>query len=204
VSLSRGDLLRWQFDLTWSLLKLHLEQLTPDDFLWEPMAHCWTVHRGVDGEWVPDWQEPEPEPAPIPTIAWVTWHIGWWWTVTMDHAQGRSPRDRSEVGWPGEGTATIEWLRNLRMDWLAVLDRLTDVDLDVTAPFPWQSESGRTVAHMVGWVNAELMKNTAEIGQLRLLRAASAGKHDRVAGSRSSRSASSDLSEPGTDAEQAQ
>lgn len=30
-------------------------------------------------------------------------------------------------------------------------------------------------AHMVAWVNSELMKNTAEIGQLRLLRAASRG-----------------------------
>lgn len=29
-----------------------------------------------------------------------------------------------------------------------------------------------TVAHMVAWVNAELMKNVAEIGQLRLQRAA--------------------------------
>jgi hypothetical protein len=70
---------------------------------------------------------------------------------------------------------TIEWLRGLRKDWLAVLDRLTDADLDVTAPFPWQNNPERTVAHMVGWVNSELMKNAAEIGQLRLLRAASAG-----------------------------
>ena len=30
------------------------------------------------------------------------------------------------------------------------------------------------MAHMVAWVNAELMKNATEIGQLRLLRAASA------------------------------
>jgi hypothetical protein len=28
------------------------------------------------------------------------------------------------------------------------------------------------VAHMLAWVNAELMKNVTEIGQLRLLRAA--------------------------------
>jgi hypothetical protein len=77
VSVSRGDLLRWQFDLTWSLLELHLEQLTPEDFSWEPAARCWTVRPGVDGVWVPDWREPVPEPSPIPTIGWVTWHIGW-------------------------------------------------------------------------------------------------------------------------------
>lgn len=32
-----------------------------------------------------------------------------------------------------------------------------------------------TVAHMVAWVNSELMKNVTEIGQLRLLQAASSG-----------------------------
>ena len=69
---------------------------------------------------------------------------------------------------------TVEWLRGLRTDWLAVLDELTDAELDATAPFPWQNDPEHTVAHMVGWVNAELMKNVAEIGQLRLLRAASA------------------------------
>jgi len=175
VSVSRGALLRWQFDLTWSLLELHLEQLEQEDFLWEPATRCWTVRAGVDGVWVPDWEEPEPEPAPIPTIGWLTWHIGWWWTVTIDHADGRTPRDRGEIGWPGDGATTVAWLRGLRMDWLTVLQRLTDADLDITAPFPWQNKIDRTVGHMVGWLNSELMKNTAEIGQLRLLRAASTG-----------------------------
>ncbi|MFI7704153.1 hypothetical protein [Nonomuraea sp. NPDC049480] len=47
-------------------------------------------------------------------------------------------------------------------------------DLDAAAPFPWPKDSEHTVAHMIAWVNSELMKNAAEIGQLRLLRAASA------------------------------
>ncbi|HJT04785.1 MAG TPA: DinB family protein [Pseudonocardiaceae bacterium] len=66
-------------------------------------------------------------------------------------------------------------MRGLRRDWLAVLDRLTDADFDAIAPYPWQNNPERTVAHMVGWVNSELMNNAAEISQLRLLRAASAG-----------------------------
>ncbi|MEV7225560.1 DinB family protein [Polymorphospora sp. NPDC051019] len=169
---SRTDLLRWQFDLTWSLLEYHLERLEPDDHLWVPAGIHWTVRPDADGRWVPDWAESEPEPVPVPTIAWTTWHLGWWWTVTIDHARGRTPRDRTEVRWPGDGAAAVAWLRDLRTEWLAVLDRLTDADLDRPAPFPWPAGSGLTVAHMVGWANAELMKNVAEIGQLRLLRAA--------------------------------
>ncbi|WP_033322361.1 DinB family protein [Streptomyces yerevanensis] len=173
-NVSRCELLRWQFELTWSLFEYHLERLEPEDFLWEPTPYCWTVRPDADGTWVPDWAETEPEPVPVPTIGWLTWHIGWWWSVTIDHARGRTPRERTEITWPGDGTATVEWLRGLRGDWLAVLDRLTDTDLDATAPFPWPNDPEHTIAHMLAWVNAELMKNATEIGQLRLLRAASA------------------------------
>lgn len=154
-------------------MELHLEALTPEDFLWEPAPSCWTVRPDADGVWRPDWSEPEPDPPPVPTIGWVTWHMGWWWTVTLDHLRGRPPRARDEIGWPGDGAATTNWLRGLRLEWLTVLDRLTDTELDAAAPFPWRNNPERTVAHMAGWVNSELMKNTAEIGQLRLLRAAS-------------------------------
>ncbi|MFI0448935.1 DinB family protein [Actinomadura sp. 6N118] len=168
---SRSDLLRWQFELTWSLFEYHLERLVPDDFLWEPSPLCWTVHPAADGTWVPDFAETEPDPVPVPTIAWLTWHIGWWWTTIIDHAEGRPPRERTEITWPGENAA-VEWLRGLRKDWLAALDRLTDADLDATAPFPWPNDPDHTIAHMIGWVNAELMKNVAEIGSLRLQHAA--------------------------------
>ncbi|CAM5625591.1 DNA damage-inducible protein DinB OS=Streptomyces antimycoticus OX=68175 GN=SANT12839_054040 PE=4 SV=1 [Streptomyces antimycoticus] len=68
---SRCALLCWQFDLTWSLFEYHLERLDAGDFLWEPAAHCWTVRRGADGAWVPDWAETEPDPVPVPTIGWL-------------------------------------------------------------------------------------------------------------------------------------
>jgi hypothetical protein len=38
-----------QFDLTWSLLELHLNQLKPQDFLWKPPTYCWMVRSGADG-----------------------------------------------------------------------------------------------------------------------------------------------------------
>jgi hypothetical protein len=174
MSASRAELLRWQFELSWSLFEYHLERLEPEDFLWEPAARCWTMSRGPDGSWVPDWADTEPDPVPVPTLAWVSWHLGWWWSVTLDHAQRRPPRDREDIVWPGEGAPTIEWLRGLRTEWRKVLDDLTDPDLDAPASFPWPNDSEHTVAHTLAWVNAELMKNASEIGQLRLLRAASA------------------------------
>ncbi|HYH30739.1 MAG TPA: DinB family protein [Pseudonocardia sp.] len=169
---SRRDLLRWQFDLDWSLFELHLEQLEPADFGWEPADRCWTMHPGADGQWTPDWEVPEPEPVPVPTIGWLSWHIDWWWSVTLAHLQRRTPPERSEVRWPGPGEPVVRRLRGLRADWLAVLDGCTEADLDAPAPFPWPAEAGLTVAHTLAWVNAELMKNATEIGHVRMLRAA--------------------------------
>jgi hypothetical protein len=169
---TRAELLSWQFDLTWSLFAYHLELLEPDDFLAEPAPVCWTLRPADGGGWVPDWADTEPDPVPAPTIAWLTWHIGWWWTVAIDHVDGRRPHDRTEIHWPGSGEPTVNWMRELRTAWAAVLSRLTDADLDQPAGYPWPADAGLTVAHLAGWVNAELMKNAAEVGQLRILRAA--------------------------------
>ncbi|PRX96807.1 DinB family protein [Allonocardiopsis opalescens] len=173
MPLSRTELLRWQFDFTWSLFELHLAELAPEDFRWEPAPLTWTMHRSPDGTWTPDWAETEPDPIPVPTTAWTTWHIGWWWTVTLDHMQGRPPTDRTAISWPGPGEPTIAWLRSLHDQWRTVLSTLTEADLDAPAPFPWQNDPTMTVAHTAAWLNAELMKNVTEIGQLRLIRAAS-------------------------------
>ncbi|MEU4343810.1 DinB family protein [Nocardia sp. NPDC023852] len=173
MSTPRRDLLRWQFDLTWSLAAIHLDTLMPEDFLWEPTDLVWTVRPDPQGIWRPDWADTEPDPMPVPTIGWLTWHIGWWWGTAIDHAEKRIPPARADVHWPGDGAATIACLRDLREEWVRVLDRLTEADLDLPSAYPWPADAGLTLAHLAGWVNAELMKNVAEIGHLRMLRTAS-------------------------------
>ncbi|MFI1224831.1 MULTISPECIES: DinB family protein [unclassified Streptomyces] len=177
MNASRCDLLRGQFELTWSLFEYHLDRLDTEDFLWRPAPLCWTVHRQADGRWLPDWAETEtePEPVPVPTIGWLSWHIDWWWSTTVEHTLGRRPPDRADVTWPGDAEGAIGRLRELREQWLGVLDGLDEAALEAPAPFPREHDPDYTVAHMAAWVNAELMKNVAEIGQLRLLRAASSG-----------------------------
>ncbi|MFI2432835.1 DinB family protein [Streptomyces sp. NPDC018693] len=171
MSTSRQDLLRRQFDLTWALFEYHLERMEPEDFLWEPAPHCWTLHPDADGGgWVPDWADTEPDPVPVPTLGWVSWHLGWWLSVAADHVRGRTPRERADIRWPGPGAPAVAWLRDLREEWTSAVADLCDADLDRTAPFPWPDDPAHTVADLLAWVNAELMKNVAEIGQLRLLR----------------------------------
>jgi DinB superfamily len=162
----------WQFDLAWALAELHLSALVDDDFLWQPTPLCWTVHPDAAGVWRPDWAEAEPDPLPVPTIGWLTWHIDWWWSVAIDHLTDATPRDRTNVTWPGAGPAAVARLRELAGRWREILKTMTAGDLARPSSFPWGADDGRTVTHTVLWVNVELTKNISEIGQLRLLRAA--------------------------------
>ncbi|ADD41845.1 DinB family protein [Stackebrandtia nassauensis] len=163
--------LRWQFDLTWALFEIHLEPLSDADCLWEPADRCWTVRKGDDGVWRADFSETEPEPAPATTAGWLTWHIGWWWSSALRAVAGEAPYAPGEVAWPGNAAATVDWLRSLKAEWTKYLDGLTEADLGAPAPFPWP-DGEHTVARLLAWLNAELMKNVAEIGHLRLQRAA--------------------------------
>jgi hypothetical protein len=167
------NLLLDQFDLVWALADLHLETLSEDDFDWAPTPLTWTVRQDAAGDWRPDWADTEPDPIPVPTIAWLTWQIQWYWSVALDHMQGRPPRDRESVLWPGTGAASVSRLRELSAQWRSGLVALSAEDLLAPAAFPWPADSGRTVGHMVSWCNVELTKNVAEIGQLRLIRATS-------------------------------
>ncbi|MFS0898172.1 DinB family protein [Mycolicibacterium litorale] len=161
-----------QFDLAWALAELHLSALTDDDFLWEPAELVWTVRPDASGVWRPDWSEEDLDPIPVPTIGWLTWHVTWWWSVTLAHLDAEPVPDRTEVTWPG-GAAVVTNIRELARRWRATLAALTEADLAGACAFPWGGDSGRTVADTVLWLHVELTKNVAEIGQLRMLRAAS-------------------------------
>jgi hypothetical protein len=91
------------------------------EYLWEPVAGCWSLRRGDDVVFRADYAHPAPEPPPFTTIAWRIWHIG-------DCLQSYSARffERADAGtdtpartrdeWPGaaaDGVAAmdVEWVR---------------------------------------------------------------------------------------------
>lgn len=162
----------WQFDLAWALADIHLSALTDDDFLWKPAPLTWTVRLDDAGTWRPDWADSEPDPIPVPTIGWLTWHIMWWWSAALDHLADRPPTDRTDVAWPGNGADAVARLRELAARWREAVAGLTPDRLAARSTFPWSADANRTISHTALWVNVELTKNIAEIGQLRLIRAA--------------------------------
>ncbi len=168
MSSSHLETLRWQFRLTWKLAAdVHLPALTDEACLWEPAHGSWTVRQSADGRWRPDWADAEPDPPPPTTIAWLTWHLIWWWSGLLAAVRAETPAAHHEVDWPGSADAVVRRLEVLSSEWSDVLSRLDDGDLERPLAYPWREP--RPLRLALAWANSELMKNVAEIGYVRLL-----------------------------------
>src|SRR5687768_13407128 len=97
---ARGYLLR-QLDTAWKLARFHLDGLTTDACLWRPATRGLHVTRLEDGRWRADWPERESYDIGPPSIAWVTWHMIFWWSMVLDHSFGPGTLERGSVSWPG-------------------------------------------------------------------------------------------------------
>lgn len=157
-----------QFDTAWALTSYHLEGLTTEQCLWRPASRGLHVHRQADGRWLADWPEQEGYDLGPPSIAWVTWHIGFWWSMTLDHCFGAGTLAREGVTWPGDADGVRAWLGDLRDRWVGAAGGLSDDHLRSPARSRWPL-TDRPFGDIVAWVNIELMKNAAEVGYARFL-----------------------------------
>ena len=72
-----GTLLELMHQVEYFTLARAWEDLTDDEFFWEPFATTWSIRRKDEcqtpnpfgaGEWVADFAIPEPTPVPVTTI----------------------------------------------------------------------------------------------------------------------------------------
>jgi hypothetical protein len=159
------SVLRWQFRVAWRLAEeVQLPRLTDDMCTWSPDAQSWTVHRDATGWWRADWSHTEPLDAPAPSVGWLTWHLIWWWSNVQTVLDGGTAAEPATQGWPGTAAATVAVLRDLAEMWADRLESLTPEGLDAPVRYPWPEP--RPLAYLLSWVNLELMKNVAEIGEV--------------------------------------
>jgi hypothetical protein len=168
---ARAYLIR-QFATAWKLTSYHLDGLTTAECLWRPGGVGPHVHRAPDGQWRADWPEHEGYDLGPPSIAWVTWHLGFWWSMVHDHSFGGGALARDRITWPGTAGGVRDWLGGLQRQWEARLHESTDEDLRSSERTRWPMKD-RPFGDVVAWVNVELTKNAAEIGYARFLYAVS-------------------------------
>jgi hypothetical protein len=162
-----GYLVR-QFETAWKLTDFHLKGLTTEECLWRPAHKGLHVYQASDGSWRADWPEQEEYDIGPPSIAWLTWHLGLWWSMVLNHSFGDGGLSREHVMWPGNADGVREWLGQLQGAWRVVLAQITDDDLQSAQRTRWPFQD-RPFGDVIAWGNVELTKNAAEIGYARFL-----------------------------------
>lgn len=163
-----------QLETAWKLASYHLDGLTTEECLRRPAPVGLHVQRAGDGRWRADWPTSEGYDIGPPSIAWLTWHMGFWWSMVLDHSFGTATLGREDVAWPGDADAVRAWLGGLHDQWRTAVARLGADDLRSTQRTHWPF-SDRPFGDVVAWVNVELVKNAAEIGYARFVHAATRG-----------------------------
>ena len=169
------DLLVRQLDTAWRLASWHLDGLTTEECLWRPARAGLHVQRDGDGRWRADWPDHEGYDLGPPSIAWITWHMGFWWSMVIDHSVGGGQLAREDVTWPGDADGVRTWLGALHDEWHAIVDQVDDAALRATERTRWPFRD-RPFGDVVAWANVELVKNASELGYARFLYAVREGR----------------------------
>jgi hypothetical protein len=159
---ARRVLLQRQLDIMWRFATdFIIDQIDLELALWEPSTHVCTVHQTGDG-WSADWLDEDKGPLPDATIAWLLWHIEWWWNDTVALVSCQPGIEPSDHRWSG-GTDGIVLAKKV---WDEVL---AEADLDGLVA--WHLPEPQPIWFIAAWVNTEVTKNLAEINQLKAHRA---------------------------------
>jgi hypothetical protein len=162
-----ANVLLRQYEIAWSLTSYHLENLSTEECLWRPSAKGLHVTVSKDG-WRGEWPDHEGYDLGPPSIAWLVWHIGFWWSMTINHSFEDSTLSRESVVCPGTSDDARSWLLSLHEKWKGLLATVSEEDLLSSAKTQWPFRD-RPFADVIAWANVELVKNASELGYARFL-----------------------------------
>lgn len=160
-------LINFQLGVSWQLLEYHLTGIEDEECLWRPGTKGMHVYNEA-GTWRGDWPDSESYDIGPPSIAWLTWHIIFWWSMALDYSFGNGILTCEEVLWPGSITTAREKIINLHNDWKTVVEALSDDEFLTCERTLWPF-GDKPFYELAAWLNLELMKNASEIGYGRFL-----------------------------------
>ena len=172
---SAADVLKVQLRHAWLNARRVLENVTEDEYFWEPASPCWSVrrrgssvHGWGSGEFVCEDAWPPPEPLPIPTIAWRVIHLAAWTDVYRHWAFTDTRPGISDFDVPGDASAGLAWLYRAQDDFIDAVDGLSDESVFEPRPAHWGESV--PVLNLVTTMLTEHVHHIAEVGVLRDLR----------------------------------
>ena len=154
-----------QLDWHWhNQLRPRLTGLSDDEYFWEPVAGCWTVHRNG----AIDFAYPAPQPEPFTTIAWRLAHVIVGVLAMRNHNHfGGPPADYQSWTYAADADTALAQLDDAYRGWITGVRQLTDDDLRRPcgpAEGPWAEHS---MSELVWHINREVIHHGAEIACIR-------------------------------------
>ncbi|WP_227995138.1 DinB family protein [Oceanobacillus sp. CFH 90083] len=156
----------FQFSISKQLLEYHLASLEQEEYRWcSPNAGL--CLREAAGKWIADFPESEAYHIGTPSIAWLLWHITFWWEMVLDHAFGEGTLTKEEIKVHEDVELVKTAIHSLIAKWEEILANIKEEELYSKAytAFPFNNEV--EFHQLASWLNLELMKNAAEIGYVR-------------------------------------
>lgn len=154
-----------QLDFHWrNHLRPRLDGMTDDEYFWQPVPNCWTVHPGGGV----DFAYPPPQPAPFTTIAWRLAHVIVGVFAMRNHSHfGAPPADYQS--WPyASGAATaLRQLDDVYATWIEGVRSLSAADLSRPCGPAEGPYADYALSELVLHINREAIHHGAEIACLR-------------------------------------
>lgn len=164
-----------QLQHAWTGSRRVLDDLTDEEYAWEPASPCWSIRRRSEGlrgwgsgEFVCEDAWPAPDPLPTTTIAWRVIHLAAWADVYRGFAFEGTRPDLMDFEIPGDRSGGVAWLFDAQDRFIDAVTTLDDEAIFDPVPAHW-GESIPAV-RMVTMMLTEHVHHLAEIGTLRDLR----------------------------------
>jgi hypothetical protein len=157
-----------QLEISWQLLQYHLNDLTLEECLWQPTSKGIFLSKADDGTWKGNFPESESYETGPPNIAWLTWHIDFWWSMVLNHSFGDGNLKAENIEWKLSVAIIKNRFEELKKEWIEHISNLSDSDVNSGRLSKWPID-GCPFSDIIAWLNLELMKNAAEIGYVRFL-----------------------------------
>ncbi|HKR68068.1 MAG TPA: DinB family protein [Streptosporangiaceae bacterium] len=173
-----SDRLADQLDFQWqNHLRPGLTSLTDEEYLWEPVAGCWSLRkRGTptettlvgNGEYLFEFVYPEPEIPPVTTIAWRLAHVivGVFAARNASHFGG-PPAGVRDFTYAGTATDALAQLDDAYATWIKAVRGLGPDGLIRPCGPAEGPYADSPLADLVLHINREALHHGAEISLLR-------------------------------------
>ncbi|MEV3901670.1 DinB family protein [Mycobacterium sp. NPDC050551] len=162
---SLNSVLTDQLEYHWTTaLRPRLDGLTDDEYFWEPVPGCWTVHRdgGIDFSY------PPPQPEPFTTIAWRLAHVIVGVFAVRNHNHfGGPPADYASWTYATDAATALRQLDEAYRNWIDGVRTLGEDGLDRPCGPAEGPYAERSMAELVLHINREVIHHGAEIACIR-------------------------------------